>query len=215
MSAPRARGGFTLIELLMVITVLAVLMAVLYPKIFSFQRDAEVRETKTLILGLRGAIMEYLSEKGDYPTDRISELDPKYRLSSNRLNEGIEALVVALALMGTPGALNLLEDLDAHGGLGNTDGDQAGAVLGSLGHRDQREILDKWGNPLAYFHHRNYGQAQQVTMKDGETQNAAAVKDPRSGGFMMLRSFQLISAGPDETFGTQDDVANFDLPKNG
>lgn len=206
-------GGFTLIELTVVIFILGILIAVLAPRIFSVKRSAKWQLCKGMINRLSLAARSYSTEMGDYPPSTLSELPERLKLGSNGENEGIEAFVAALAISGISDCANLLDDMDGEGRLGNTDGDKANSVIGILNRRDQVEILDLWGNPFAYFHHRNYNKRQAVMTREGETQIVEAVRDPEKGIFMEPRRFQIISAGPDGIFGNEDDVANFEMPR--
>src|SRR5262249_31616638 len=101
--------------------------------------------------------------------------------------------------------------------LSNTDGD----VTSTNFHRiagfknDLFEIDDQWGNPFAYFHYTSYGTKQVVRMAeaaegDDPEQEVTAYQSKKTGTYANPDSYQIISAGPDQVFGTDDDVANFD-----
>ena len=48
--------------------------------------------------------------------------------------------------------------------LGNTDGDKNSVEVPLLKRLDKVEVLDAWGTPFAYFHNRNYGATQTMTL---------------------------------------------------
>jgi general secretion pathway protein G len=65
---PRIRGGFTLIELMVVIAILAVLISVVAPNVFSNVADAKVTAARSQIESLSLALDSYRLDNGDYPT---------------------------------------------------------------------------------------------------------------------------------------------------
>ena len=60
-------------------------------------------------------------------------------------------------------------------------------------------VHDKWGKPIRYVHYKKY------------TANNASFFSDVPGAFINPNSFQLRSAGPDEKWGTLDDVTNCDV----
>ncbi|MCA9002953.1 MAG: hypothetical protein KDB61_13595, partial [Planctomycetes bacterium] len=78
------------------------------------------------------------------------------------------------------------------------------------------EFADDWGNPIAYIHRRDYTKRfRYLTLNpvgDGDLESQVqAVKSEKTGDFFHKRRFQLISAGPDALFGTDDDIHNFEV----
>ncbi|GAF75378.1 unnamed protein product, partial [marine sediment metagenome] len=61
------RRGFTLVELLVVIGILAVLTAFVFPAIRGAMRKGKITETKTNIMALATAIKGYYSDFNAYP----------------------------------------------------------------------------------------------------------------------------------------------------
>jgi len=64
----RNRHGFTLIEIMVVIVILALLAALVGPKIMGRTDDAKIETTKTQIRNLESALKLYKLDNGVYPT---------------------------------------------------------------------------------------------------------------------------------------------------
>ncbi len=62
------RRGFTLIEIMVVIVILALLAALVGPKILGRTDDAKIQTTKTQIRSLESALKLYKLDNGVYPT---------------------------------------------------------------------------------------------------------------------------------------------------
>ena len=207
--ARAARAGFTLIELLAVILILGILTAVLVTNLGDADEAARVQQTRAQIAKLSAAINSYESDRfGDYPPSRFSD---EQGVSNEGFNVGVEALVAALWSNGYD-AGGLLEDEADR--LDNTDGDASSRNLTDFPSRELFELVDAWGNPLAYFHNRDYSETSPayvtfdpVTGEELESVPRAA-KNTTTGLYYAARSFQLVSAGPDALFGTEDDVTN-------
>ncbi len=210
--------GFTLIELLVVIGILSLLLVVLLPQLAAGRETARIQECRLRIEAAAAAARNYESQRrfGDYPPDDYRDPAGKLRVSADSVNSGIESFLIFLHREDSrePG----LEDHEDW--FGNTDGDSAKQVLGRLGRREKVELLDPWGNPIAYFHHRNYGREQTYRMgaredlPEGEEQTVQAWRT-KDGRWLNARTFQLFSAGPDGVFNTSDDIGNFDTPEDG
>lgn len=201
--------GFTLVELLAVLVILGLLIAVLLPRLRGVQEVAELKLTRTFLTEVDAAIAEYETRFGDYPPSSFIDA---WGLAPNDTNVGAEALVLSLWTKEWSGA-TLSEDR-----LANSDGDQAKRPLARFPAADLFELSDRWGNPIAYFHHRDYGKTAAYAVIDPETgepteSRVAARKNPKTKSFANPTKYQLISAGTDGLFGTDDDVANFELPK--
>ena len=85
-------------------------------------------------------------------------------------------------------------------------------------HGDSNELfeyVDAWGNPLVYFHSRDYKKPQQFgSVKMGQEQGYEEVtakpwKDEKTGRFKNPGDYQLFSAGKDGIFNTDDDIGNW------
>ena len=98
--------------------------------------------------------------------------------------------------------------------LSNTDGDRTAKRLKGFESQELFEVCDAWGNPIAYLHHREYERADVYLSFDGETGEETegpvrARRNVKTKRFHEPRDFQLISAGVDGSFGTEDDITNF------
>jgi type II secretory pathway pseudopilin PulG len=191
-----------LIEMLAVILILSILMGVLLTSMFGASQTANEQLTKARLTQIDAALGNFEGETGDYPPSRF---DDALSASGAAQNRGIEALVKTIFAMPYDG-LGLSDDL-----LGNVDGDSAkGEQL--------FELVDLWGNPIAYFRRTDYGQSQSYLTFDNQTgeeieNEVKARKSAKTGRWANRQSFQLISAGIDGRFGTDDDLGNFEMPE--
>ena len=202
----RRQDGFTLIEILAVIAILGLLMGLAAVGIGKFKEHGRIAATKARISSLQLMIQKYDSHFGGAPWDSLA----KYKVTSNNVNEGIEALYVGLHLKEFAEGNNLEENL-----LANTDDDTTATAYHRVAgfNNSLFEVIDAWGNPIAYFHFSGYGKRQTYRMAeppdpDNPDQDVSAMHSKMSGTWVNPDSYQLISAGPDRIFGTEDDVTN-------
>jgi prepilin-type N-terminal cleavage/methylation domain-containing protein len=198
------RAGFTLIEILAVIVILSILLIVLLPRLSEMGRHAEVKLTATRLVQIAAAIDQYENRFGDYPPSQFLD---KWGSAPNSTNMGGETLVISLWSTEWPGA-GLPEDW-----IDNTDGDQTKKNLTRFGTSDLFELKDGWNNPIAYFHRRDYGRTDTYVVQPddaGETESQVkALLNPKTKTYYEPNKFQLISAGLDGRFGTEDDITSF------
>ncbi len=127
-------------------------------------------------------------------------------IPDNTTNEGNECLLVALR---RPGLRTPLDQLPGNP-FGNTDKDAWSRAPYERGTADAQEILDAYGNPIAYITAARYAQPVRIARGDGKTVEVRAVK--RYGGtFYNPKTFQLISLGRD---GRQDEGERLDDIEN-
>lgn len=201
--------GFTLIELLIVISILGLLAAVLLPNIFSVTQAAKDTETEATMLRLSTGCGTFERKHSYYPPDDLKWPDAEKKTTwkpDNGQNTGIESLVCFLSQSQADG--EDLNDLAKH--FTNTDNDDHGVDLPRLQRKDRIELADAWKTPLVYFGKFGMGKQQTVAIGEGETQTVTAKKraDGRPYGD---GKFQILSAGRDMIFGTDDDLV---WPKN-
>ena len=200
------RAGFTLFELLAVILIVGILAGILVINIGEASDATDARQTEIRMAQIEAVLNQYEGEFGEYPP---SSFTVEQGVANDGENVGIEALVVALWSNNWEAGGNFEpEDLE------NTDGDSSAKTLGDLG-RNLFEITDMWGNPLAYIHRSDYGadnRAYVTITEDGTEARSVprAFKDPRTDRYFRRNKFQLISAGQDGLFDTDDDITTFD-----
>jgi prepilin-type N-terminal cleavage/methylation domain-containing protein len=204
--SPHARSGFTLIELLAVIVILSILIVVLVPRLAGFGERANEKATKAFLAQLDVAIAEYENRFGDYPPSHFPDA---WGAPPNTTNLGGEALVVSLWSKDW-GGTGLAEDK-----LMNSDGDATKKPLATFPNPDLFELKDSWGNPIAYLHRRDYTREDVYVSEDPETgeqveSTLKAKANKTTGGWQRATKYQLVSAGADGRFGTDDDVGNFE-----
>ncbi|TAJ24844.1 MAG: type II secretion system protein [Planctomycetota bacterium] len=197
------RGGFTLIEMLAVLVILAILMVVLLTQFTDIFESAKVRLTSASMSNVSLAIDQYEHEHGDYPP---SSFPAAWGPPPNTVNVGIESLVVALHSKGAGAGTGTFEDL-----LVNTDADNSKSRLTEFNTTELFELRDEWGNPIAYQHRADYGTPQSYVTLHPDTgeeieSTFRARKNSKTGQFVRPDKYQLVSAGPDGSFGTDDDV---------
>jgi prepilin-type N-terminal cleavage/methylation domain-containing protein len=198
-SARRPQSGFTLLELMVVILIIGILMGYLLMNADSIFGSAKKSETKVRMNTLAILIQEYRTIQGAYPDDRL----PRSAAGSGNLNANAEALFVSFF------AGNYSGETPNQKWLVNTDGDSSAKSLTRLASRELFEIADSWDNPILYFESLHYSKAAQAMAgfeEIYEEQVATAARNDKTGGWRSPNGFQLISAGEDCIFGTDDDI---------
>ncbi len=197
-------AGFTLVEVLAVLAILGLLMSLGVYAAGRHRMQARVAETRAIMAELETLITGFEVKHGDFPPDRLAALSIK---KDNDWNEAIEACVAALHGKAHPTG-SFLSD----GALSNTDQDETSTPFHRAGSPFLLESADSWGQPFAYFHHRSYGESTVVRFSASDPLGDRFV-DARTSEVTGIHAnpdtYQLISAGPDEEFGTDDDICNF------
>lgn len=205
MGTPSQRAGFTLIELLAVLIVISILAYFLVVNVGAARDTVEEGNTRLFIGQLELALGEYADEFGDYP---LSTFTPEQGTPPNNVNLGSECLYLALCGEGQIGDGQFDDRLE------NTDGDNLSRRVPGFATLRLFELVDDWGNPIAYLHHRNYDRQDVYKTLDENSEVTETVvraaRNEKTERYQNPRTFQLISAGLDGQFGTEDDIGNFE-----
>lgn len=207
-SALPQRSGFTLVELLVVITIIAVLAALITPAVFQARRSGQISAIKAEIDLLHMAMMHYKNEYGSFPpcTSGTSSSDPAARHIRRLFPRTaasyvpVNATTPANSLVGWLGGytknptdpLDLLGAGDPRVKIFEFDQNRVSNTAPTIGQFHPRE---KTGSPYIYIDSANYSTASFGTC-DAEP------------GFNS-ETFQILSAGLDEMWDTDDDLSNF------
>ena len=198
--------GFSLIEILVVITIIGLLIAASGGAYQLWVKKAERTKTKAMITELEEYASDYYDRRGDYPPSMLKDLG--IATTSDESNEGIEAFVQAL----------YQKRYDGHrpystSDLINTDDDEANKNISVFERSALFEMKDHWDNPIIYMRSTDYKKPYTYIIND-ETVDVYALKNPKTNTYFKFESCQIISAGPDGIFDTDDDIANFDRPES-
>lgn len=220
--ASGARAGFTLVELLVVIIIIAILAALAVPAVMRATATAQNARIKTEIDMLHQAIMQYKNEYGSFPP--AVDVDPAG--NAGRINKHVQRLfprAPAAFLLNTANAALMAPNNALVGWLrGYTDDptNPMGIVSGSGGGQalagvTKKKLFDfdesrvsggkfappnKPASPYIYVDSASY----LVTGLP-----ATVEIDPKTGKPFNPDTFQIISAGRDEKFPSDDDLSNF------
>ena len=204
------RRGFTLVEVLIVIAIIGLLAGLLLPSLLGAKQQARMGATQATLQALRGALEQYQSRFGDYPPSSLAAL----RIGMpNDTNLGIESATACLAttIGGRPFVEGFREDL-----FGNVDKDRISGnpLKWFFGNNDLREIVDDWGNPIVYYHFRDYAKPapySKYTIGAGKPQVCCPSKSAATATFHNPYKYQIWSAGPDgkNQNGSEDDIVGW------
>jgi prepilin-type N-terminal cleavage/methylation domain-containing protein len=218
----RSVAGFTLIELLVVIAIIGTLVVAFAPALSGMLGRGDEAETEAREIELASMVESYQRYYGEYPPDDLSIIVKDKQANwqfgaDNGKNTGIESLVLHLSFDAKAGG-KLDERMEW---LANTDGDKTPVDVPLLGSRSRYEIVDSWGTPFAYFS-ATCGSAYQgrqvilgATIEGADALEVFARpwKHPETGQWLNPRKFQIVSAGPDLSFNTDDDIVYPTVPR--
>ncbi len=206
----RSRSGFTLIEMLIVMTIIAVLAGLGVVALPALMRRGPKLAAQTFLTNLSAALEGYKnSGEGTYPPTTLKDYVGVGNLT-NLENCGIESVVLCMNSKNYSGSFGFEDSSGCK--LENLDGDQTQVQLTKFGTRDLWEVLDPWGNPYVYFNAADYSAAAEVGVVSGKNGPVKVVpwKNSKTKSFCCKDTFQLISAGPDGEYNTEDDITPFE-----
>jgi prepilin-type N-terminal cleavage/methylation domain-containing protein len=203
-------AGFTMMELLVVIGVLAVLAGLIFPAVSAARRKAASTSTKAMIERLKLAAESYSADFGDFPPSSLSSVG----VAGNGVNEGIESLIRCVTTRASQGPY--LTDFDEKL-LSNTDGDslpKTDPVDSTIASKELFELADAWGNPLVYYHSRDYkggAKLERYLLMNGERATCKPRPSDKTKSFPNPTTFVIWSVGPDgvNEDGQGDDVCSW------
>ena len=219
MSVPRIRPtrerGFSFVEILVVMGIISVLVGLGVGVYSMVVKKMPITKTKALLGKLTATLDHLYGQFRAYPPADLNRIplvlgldkSMKFGKAPNTTNGGIESVYQCMFL---PGFSQKPEFAETE--LGNLDDDELDKVPDPT-HKKLLEILDAWGNPLAYFDDASYRDAEKtphdyLVGSGEETGNAVQVKPWRSptGGFANPGRYQLFSWGEDRKPNTEDDM---------
>ncbi|MHC5212251.1 MAG: prepilin-type N-terminal cleavage/methylation domain-containing protein [Planctomycetota bacterium] len=205
---PRAPAGFTLIELLVVIAIIGLLISIVSFAVVRQREAGRITECRARLTQIGLLLATYQDRMGDVPSSRLVNVGVK---EHNRINEGAEALVVALKAPDYAGRR------PEEGWLGNTDGDKDERLKLADGSKALLELLDPWDDPIVYIANSDYDDDFVYRFGSGAAAEDVTVRaaiNPLTGAPHEFEGYQLRSAGPDGFFDTDDDIANYEIPRD-
>jgi hypothetical protein len=226
LSAARARAGFTLVELLVVIIIIAILAAIAVPAVMRATASAQNARIKTEIDMLHQAIMLYKNEYGSFP--------PCIDLPSGTVDKHVRRIFPRMSGSVDPTTTSGIRpdtSLFMWGSGYNTDNPTNPLAAGphkkffdfdtSLVTSNQYAAPSKPNSPYIYIDAAHYAfydatatapagpfggiyYSHRVPAK-AAPKNFSDTNQP----YANPDTFQIICAGRDEKFGTDDDMSNF------
>jgi prepilin-type N-terminal cleavage/methylation domain-containing protein len=224
------RRGFTLVELLVVIMVIASLAAIVTPAVMRAQSSARNAAIKAEIDMLHMAIMNYKNEYGSFPpsldavlagtspaSKHLGRLFPRCATVSNELQSSLPTGVV---ITGTNAVSFWLSGYTDNPALPLTGGTRKKLYDFDMSRVNQSTGAyfpsGKSASPYLYIDSTMY---TSVPYAGGSSASPGAFRvsfanDPTpfantAQAFANPDTFQILCAGRDETFGTDDDISNF------
>ncbi|MCE9629348.1 MAG: type II secretion system GspH family protein [Planctomycetia bacterium] len=222
------RSGFTLVELLAVVLIIAILAALVTPAVMRARNSARNAAVKAEIDMLHMAMMNYKNEYGSFPPSAdavLSTASPAGRhllrlfprLPSANVNAQLVATGTTLSagnalafwLLGyTTNPTSPLMPTKQRQKLFDFDVSRVDAQSGAYA------MPGKPGSPYIYVVSGTYGTisgtATNVTHSFASQSYTAQVQVLKSSTtFFNPDTFQILCAGQDETWGTDDDLSNF------
>ncbi len=189
---PRRSAGFTLVEVLVVMGILALLLAILFPVFNAIRRNQKIRRTGATVEAIASGIQAYQNDWGIYPPSEFAG-------SANSGNPLVQAYAARWGIGGS--ALDVNRGNRSLIVLLNIKGGRSAPYLPSAfyedGEIDRPLLLDEWERPLIYF--------DTSVMRSGLSHvydilgtNSVRPAETSPGNYSNFGRFQLWSCGPNE-----------------
>jgi prepilin-type N-terminal cleavage/methylation domain-containing protein len=178
MTNARRHVGLSLIEMLVVVAIVAVVAGLVVTLTLRMNNQAKERDLASAFALFRSALQEYHEETGEYPPQP----------EQNYANAAAHMQLLYERLTAEPASRQVLTHL------------ASSAVPGNLAHSVVIRVRNPSGTVLEYRYEIGDGSPTQVRDAWG------TMLDYRYGPDDDFP--ELISAGPDEVFGTEDDISS-------
>jgi len=183
---PLRSSAFTLVEVLVVMGILVLLLAILFPAVAAIRRNQKIERTKATVEAIASGIQAYQNDWGVYPPCEFVA----------GVNRGNRSLVALLNVKGGRSAPYLPSAFYEDGEI------------------DRPLLLDEWDRPFIYFDTSAMKGATVHTYDIPGDPNVRPAKG--TADYCNFGRFQIWSAGPNErndhgrgTAQGADDIANF------
>jgi len=208
MSPRRPQRAFTLVELLVVIVIIALLAALITPAVMAAMRAAKRTQISAELSQLHSAIEAYKSENGSYPPSNIAQL--KTHLQQRYINiDPSELTSIPSSMDNAQILVYVLRGYSPDKRRPITGGGERKSAFGFDPKR-----LDTSVNPPRYFAPNTtkpyvyFDCSRFPTTNSNESYSNTGTAKPyklpsgQGGGYANAKSFQIISSGLDNDFGT-------------
>ncbi|TET34239.1 MAG: prepilin-type N-terminal cleavage/methylation domain-containing protein [Planctomycetota bacterium] len=215
------RRGFTLVELLVVISIITILAGLILPSIWRAKTKAKITKAASYIAQLEAYLQLYhdYEDNGDYPPTSLRDLGKNF--GTNGKNDGIESLLACLASKESGAPYHIPPEKDIR----NSDKDKIPKSFDNdrgVETKDAYEVVDPWGNPYVYVHHRDYDTSGSKKHKytyrawDGKLVKIKPGRSKVTKSFHNIMKYMIWSFGPDRKNdnGEGDDICNWSKKKS-
>jgi prepilin-type N-terminal cleavage/methylation domain-containing protein len=233
-SSSARRSGFTLVELLAVIMIIALLAALVTPAVMRARNSARNAAVKAEIDMLHMAIMNYKNEYGSFPPCNDVNPSAAGSVSAKHLQRLFPRCVATTQLASATDPITPMKALVSwlSGYRNDPQNPLIDPATPKVPATDRKKLFDfdqtrlsgsmytpagKKGSPYVYIDSSSYLVSGSPPMWSLAGSNYFPLRLPNASGAMSdvsqqafnADTFQILCAGQDEEFGTDDDLSNF------